>query len=182
MTGTHLETAHLLLRPFTADDAPLLHQAVYGNAAVMRYLPGGVPRTLEQTQQVIEFFTNHYQQHGFGAWVLVHQADGQFIGQCGLNRLPDDGEVEVFYAIAEPYWGQGLTTEAAEAVLGYGFERAALERIIALAVPENIASRRVMEKLGMRYEGVTTAYYRGAGLALYTLTREQWQVRHPLSG
>ena len=163
-----LTTPRLLLRPFEVEDAPEHHRVIYNDPEVMRYLPGGVPRTLEQTQMVIDYFRDHWDQHGIGGWVVIHRTNQTHIGHCGLNRLKEDGAVEIFYALAKPYWGQGLTPEAAQAVLRYGFEVAHLTQIIALAVPENTPSRRVMEKIGMRFEGITQRYYNSASLAYYT--------------
>jgi ribosomal-protein-alanine N-acetyltransferase len=82
----------------------------------------------------------------------------ELIGHCGLLYLDEIAETEVVYALGRRYWGRGLATEAAGAALEFGFTRTRLERIIALAVPANIASRRVMEHLGMRYEAETRMF------------------------
>jgi ribosomal-protein-alanine N-acetyltransferase len=78
--------------------------------------------------------------------------------------------VEVAYALGRAHWGGGIASEAARASLRYGFEQMKLPRIIAVAVPENTGSRRVMEKIGMQFEGMTDQYYR-ATLALYSIQR-----------
>ncbi|MBX3086607.1 MAG: GNAT family N-acetyltransferase, partial [Anaerolineae bacterium] len=109
------------------------------------------------------------------AWGVVHRADNALMGQCGLNRLPD-GAVEVFYALAKGYWGQGLATEAAHAAVEYGFEVVKLLQIIALAYPDNTASRHVIEKLGMRYQGTTDRYY-NIEFAYYTLDAAEHAAR-----
>ena len=79
---------------------------------------------------------------------------GKFIGRCGLLPWTIDGqrEVEVAYTITQEYWGQGLATEAARGILEYGFEKLNLSRLICLIDPENIASQRVAEKIGMTLE------------------------------
>jgi ribosomal-protein-alanine N-acetyltransferase len=146
-----LETERLLLRPFTEDDAEALHEAVYSNADVMRYMPGGIPRTLSQTQNVVDFFINHWELNGYGAWAVIQKSDQRFIGQCGLGFVSELQDVEVLYALAKDTWGHGLATEAAHASLRYGFSELQPGKIIALAAKENKASRRVMEKLGMTY-------------------------------
>lgn len=158
---TSIETERLILRPFTLDDVDNHHRAVYGDAGVMRYMPGGLPRTREQTERVIAYFMDHWDRHGFGAWAVVEQASGSLIGQCGLNTVPDTHplEVEVLYALAQSAWGQGFATEAARASLRYGFEQVRLDRIIALAAPDNAASRHVMDKLGMKYLGIRPYYH-----------------------
>jgi ribosomal-protein-alanine N-acetyltransferase len=98
------------------------------------------------------FMVQHWKQHGFGPWAVIHRTEEQFIGHCGLRYWPGSADVEVLYALARPYWGQGLATEGARASLRYGFEHLRLERIVAAAMVENIGSRRVMEKIGLRYE------------------------------
>ena len=75
------------------------------------------------------------------------------IGFCGLRRLDDASGVEVLYGIAPAHWGRGLATEVAFAVLRYGFEEAGLGHILGIADKENAASRRVLEKIGMTFEG-----------------------------
>ncbi len=88
--------------------------------------------------------------------------------------MPEAGEVEVLYALRKDRWGQGLATEAARASVRFGFEYANLTRLIALAVPENIASRRVMEHLGFEYE--KDAHYFGLDLVYYVLPREHFHA------
>ena len=172
-----LETERLRLRAFQPDDAESYHAAVYSDADVTRYLPGGVPRPIERTYQVIDAFRESWQKNGIGGLAVVLKDTGQLIGHCGLipigvSSIPYP-EVEVFYAIGKAWWGQGYVTEAARAVIEDGFGRAGLTRIVAVAVPENTASRRVMEKLGMIYVGLTDRYY-NAELAYYALGRDNW--------
>ena len=167
MTEPEILTERLLLRPYTMEDAEPMHRAVFGDHAVMKFLPGNTARPLDAASKSMAYFIKHWDEHGYGAWGVVHRADDVMIGQCGLNRLPD-GAVEVFYAFAARYWGQGLATEAARAAMKYGFEVVALPQIIGLAYPDNLASRHVLEKLGMGYRGTTDSYY-GITFAHYTL-------------
>ena len=166
-----IETDRLRLRPFREEDAPEHHRVIYGDAEVMRYLPGGVPRTLEQTQELLARFARHWADHGFGAWAVLDKQKDILMGQCGLQTLPGTRRVEVFYALGAAYWNQGYTTEAARAALRFGFEEAGLPEVTALAVPENVASRRVMVKVGMEYRGIVTDYY-NTRLACYLISRE----------
>jgi ribosomal-protein-alanine N-acetyltransferase len=161
-----IETARLRLRPMTLDDAEVYHQQIWSQPEVMRYLPGNTPRPRDYSDRVINYFNHHWQQRDFGMWAAICKESGQFIGHCGLQTL-ETGEVEVAYAFAQPFWGQGLATEGAFASLYFGFEEVKLDRIIALAFPENIASRRVMEKIGMKYERITQ--YFNCDLAYYTI-------------
>ncbi len=169
-----IETARLRLRPFTAGDLDEYHVQIYSDPDVMRYMPGGKPRPKEGTKAVLDFSIRHGEQHGFTLWALVRQSDEQFLGHCGLIYLPNTPDVEVAYAIGKTFWGQGYTSEAARACLGYGFEIARLEQIVALAEPDNSASQGVMQKIGMFHQGTTSKYY-NTELVLYQMARDDFQ-------
>ena len=117
-----LETERLRLRRFMPDDLEAYHAAIAADADVMRYLPGGIPRPIEQTRETIRQFERCWQARGYGGFAVIHKAADQIIGQAGLWPAPmSDGsapEVEVFYALAKAYWGQGLASEAARAHAG----------------------------------------------------------------
>jgi RimJ/RimL family protein N-acetyltransferase len=83
-------------------------------------------------------------------WAVVHKKHQKLIGHCGFKFLENTPEVQIGYLLLPSYWGRGLATEAASAALKYGFEVAKFGRVVAIAKPENIASRRVMEKVGKR--------------------------------
>ncbi len=159
-----IETLRLQLRHCTFADEDELAR-IRGDAEVMRFIGDRKPQSREQVKELLYEITNHWQKHGFGRWAVVDKADNQFIGLCGLNYLDNTEEIEIGYLLAKPAWGKGIATEAAKACLRYGFEELQLEQIVAVAFPENIASRKVMEKLGMKYlklkrlyEGIV-AYY-----------------------
>lgn len=168
-------TARLRLRMFTLRDVDAYYAAIHSDAEVMRTMPGGVPRPRERTQALVRRMIAWWAGHHYGLWAVEMRSDRNLIGHCGLAQEPDSGAVELAYALARPMWGQGLASEGAWASLRYGFEQAGLDRIIALAVPENAASRRVMEKVGMRFEGITTGFYGGSELALYAAARAEFQ-------
>ena len=169
MTLYELETARLRLRQFTLDDIDAYYQAIFSDPDVMRYLPGGVPRPKERTEITIRSDQNHWQQHSFGLWAVIYKPEETLIGHCGLMTMPETSEIEVAYALAKPFWGMGLATEAAHASLRFGFETVGLDRIVAVAVSENTASQQVMVKIGMVYEKIAQVY--GTELPYYTITR-----------
>lgn len=169
-----IETARLLLRPFTADDLEDYTRLIFADAEVMRYLPQRDFLPRERAARTITIFTEHWSLYGFGVWAVTDKATGDFLGHCGLGHVPEAGEVEVLYSLGKTYWGQGFATEAARASVRFGFERANLTRLIALAVPENIGSRRVMEHLGFVYE--KDAHYFGLDLVYYVLPRAQFHL------
>lgn len=169
-----IETARLLLRPFTLDDEAAYYEVVLSDPDVMRYLPSGVPLPKDRTLPILQRFMDYWTLHGFGLWAVVHKIDDRLIGHCGLQLIPDTTDVEVAYALAKPYWGIGLAPEAAQAALRFGFEHLKLDQIVAVAMPENAASQRVMVKIGMTYQKIAHVY--GGELPYYTIARNEF---HP---
>lgn len=155
---TILTTPRLLLRPFGDGDAEA-HARLYDDPEVTRWLGDGPwlgAAARARSRATLERFAQGWAAHGWGVWAVTDRATGEVLGQCGLKplRLEPDGptEVEVLYALERRHWGRGLASEAARAALDHGFGALALPRIIAVARPDNRASRAVLEKLGLRYE------------------------------
>lgn len=154
-----IETTRLIIRSFTLQDARPLHERVFGDPEAMKFIPRGASPSLERTRASVERFMRHERENGFGLWAVELKATGEFIGDCGLFLVQGVGpEVEVAYHFGKPWWGHGYATEAASACLAYGFTECALSEIIAICYPEHLASRRVMEKAGMRYVGPARYY------------------------
>lgn len=173
-----IETARLLLRPYTPQDLDELAR-ILSNPAVMRYSSRGpIPKdqVKEVTQQTLQNFITHWQQHRFGVWAVVEKVTAKLIGHCGLNFLLNSPEVEVLYRLDQVYWNQGIASEAAKASLRYGFEEVKLDRIVAITAPEHTASRRVMEKCGLKYE--KNAQYYNLDVVYYALARPEWRVHN----
>ena len=148
-----LETEHLFLRHLELQDVDSLF-ALYSDPEVRRYFPEGM-LTYNETREELEWFLNGHPQHPeLGLWATIHKETGEFIGRCGLLPWTIDGrhEVEVAYLLSRAYWGQGLGTEAAQAILEYGFQQLNLPRLICLIDAENLASIRVATKIGMTFE------------------------------
>jgi [ribosomal protein S5]-alanine N-acetyltransferase len=146
-------TKRLLLRPFHIRDAePLVR--VFGDPEVMRF--GDGVQSKEWIQAWLRTCLEHYYPAwGFGPYAVVERNNPEVIGYCGLFFFPDLGgqaEVEIGYRLARSAWGKGYATEAARAVRDYAFNTLALERLIAIIEPSNLASIRVAEKIGMHYE------------------------------
>jgi RimJ/RimL family protein N-acetyltransferase len=167
-----IETARVYLRPFTSDylDAFALTGS---DPDVMRYIGDGKPQSREQTQVRLNAIIAHWNQHGFGLWAAIDKASGAWMGFCGLQFLDNTTEVEVGYRLAKRFWGMGLASEAAKASLRYGFEELALDRIVAVVQPGNIASRRVLEKIGLRY--LKDARFYDSDVKYYAMTREEYE-------
>lgn len=148
-----LETERLIFRHFLPDDLDSLY-VLYSDREVRQYLPEGT-LTYEETKEELEWFLDGHPQHPqLGLWATIYKATNQFIGRCGLLPWTIDQrpEVEVAYMLAKAYWGQGLGTEAAQAILNYGLEKLHLPRLICLIDRENQASIRVAQKIGMTFE------------------------------
>ena len=148
-----LETKRLVLRRQVIQDLDALW-ALYCDPEITRYIPDA-PRSREEAKEELEWHRNgHPRFPELGLWATIHRETGKFIGRCGLLpwTIDERQEVEVAYAIAREYWRQGLATEAAQAILNYGFEQLNFSRLVSLIDSENIASQKVAEKIGMTFE------------------------------
>jgi RimJ/RimL family protein N-acetyltransferase len=146
-----LETDRLLLRRFTDEDrAPFA--AINADPEVTRYLSG--PMSREESDEVIDRCHVHWDRWGYGIYAIDRLDPApEFIGYVGLSHhraLPDD--VEIGWRLARPVWGLGLATEAAAAVRDAAFQVLGLQELVSITTDENVASRRVMEKLGFRFD------------------------------
>jgi ribosomal-protein-alanine N-acetyltransferase len=154
-----IETSRLVIRSFTLQDAPALHERVFGDPEAMQFIPRGASPSVDRTRGSIERFMRHERENGFGLWAAELKETGELIGDCGLFLVQGVGpEVEVAYHFTKAQWGRGIATEAASACLAYGFKECGLMEIIAICFPAHVASRRVMEKSGMRYVGPARYY------------------------
>ena len=169
-----IETERLILRPFTLDDLPE-QLRVRANPEVVRYLGGTEMHTPEFVEQRLRFYMECREKYGFSMSPAIRKSDGACVGWGGLQPLEETGEIEVGYGFDQPYWGQGYATEVAAAWLRYGFETAKLARIVAVANPDNLASRHVMEKLGMKYE--KNAWHYKHDCVVYAITRDEFAPR-----
>jgi ribosomal-protein-alanine N-acetyltransferase len=148
-----LETPRLILRHQVIEDLDDLW-ALYCNPNITKYIPDA-PRSRDEAKEELEWHMHgHPRNPNLGLWATVHKPTGKFIGRCGLLPWSIDGrdEVEVAYAIAEDFWGQGLATEAALGIRDYGFEKLNLSRLICLIDDDHIASKKVAGKIGMKFE------------------------------
>lgn len=175
-----IETDRVLLRPFTPADLDDLC-AIRGDREVMYYMRDRQPMTRAQTEENLGRILAHYEEHDFGFWAAVDRRERQLMGYCGLQYFLDTTEVEIGYMLAKPYWGRGLATEMGRAALRYGFEGRQLDRVMAIAYPDNLGSRRVMEKLGMRYEGHFKFYdpqlvSREIEIVRYAIARDRFAI------
>jgi len=148
-----LETERLILRRQVSEDLDALW-VLYCDPEITRYIPDA-PKTFEEAREELKWHMNgHPKNPDLGLWATIHKETGRFIGRCGLLPWTIEGreEVEVAYTIAREFWGQGLGTEAAQAIVVYAFENLGFARLICLIEPENRASVKVAQKIGMTFE------------------------------
>jgi RimJ/RimL family protein N-acetyltransferase len=161
-----IETARLILRTVTVAD---------GEQVASCWKLDEEPIPLAVAEQKIVWMLSNHAHITPGKIVhlclaILHKATGAWIGWCGLDHThPADADPALFYLLKSSYWGQGLATEAAGALLGYAFTQLALVSIHGGAAPENIASKRVMEKIGMQYLGLDEE-----GGYSFTFTKDQY--------
>ncbi len=127
---------------------------MYRDPEIRKYYPDGV-LNYEDTKEELEWFLNGHPEHPeLGLWATIHKETGEFIGRCGLLPWDIDGklEIEVSYLLNKKFWHQGLATEAATGILAYAFNYLNRSRIICLMHPDNLASQRVAQRIGMTLE------------------------------
>jgi RimJ/RimL family protein N-acetyltransferase len=166
-----ITTSRLILRAFTKEDVEPLHR-ILGEEDVLRYFPNPNPPSQDQVGKLISSQLKHWAEHGYGWWAVEPRWENSLIGWSGLQFLPETKEVEVAYLLDKAFWGKGLASEAAQASLQFGFENFELESIVAIVHPENIASQRVIEKLGMSF--VDQARYFGMDCYRYSIDRSSF--------
>ena len=153
-----LSTPRLILRSLRPSDLDDLYE--YASDPEMdHYVPWEHYRNIEQARENLNEYLEEYEKDGLGAWGLQHRADNKLIGiiSCSIpHRI--HRRVEVGYAISRSYWGQGLATEAVKEFIRFGFKQMNLVRIEAVVLSENIASAKVLERSGMRLEGLLHKY------------------------
>lgn len=153
--GARIETDRLLIRPYSLEDAERIFQIV-GEENFYQYIPEDVP-SLDEVKDIIKWSINCCKKntpdkiYKFNL-AIIHKGDNKVIGYCGLG--PDDldlQEVELYYGLSNEYRSQGLASEAAHALVAYGFKVIKLKKIIGLVDAQNTHSIKLVEKLGMRY-------------------------------
>jgi ribosomal-protein-alanine N-acetyltransferase len=177
MSFPRIETARLMMRPFAANDVDELHR-LWIDPGVRKFLWDDQVIPRETAIAVVESSIDSFAAHGFGFWTVHFNDVPGLAGFAGLRHFTEDGaavsEVELLYGVAPEHWGKGVATEAACAVLRYGFEERGLARIYAGADLPNTASFRVIEKLGMKFARKTMV--NGVEAVYYTISRDDYNI------
>ena len=173
-----LETERLILRRITLDDVDDMF--LYGsNEEVSKYVTWNTHKTLSETKEFINFVLNKYEKNQVAPWGIEYKENGKFIGTIDFVWIqPKQKSAEIGYVISQEYWGNGLAAEAAKEVIKLGFEKMDLVRIQARCDVENIGSSRVMEKVGMSFEGIIRKgiYVKGKhqDIKMYSILNEEF--------
>ena len=170
-------TSRLVAQPISAADFPDIHR-LHSDPKVMKTLSAdGKPLSEEATREHIRQTVEHWEQHGFGLWAFRRKTDGHFIGRGGLKIYQIEGKdvIGLAYAVLSDYWNQGFATEMGHASLEVGFGRLGLPEIASWTLPINLASQRVMEKLGFRYE--RDFEFAGLRHRLYRISAGEWPLQ-----
>jgi RimJ/RimL family protein N-acetyltransferase len=159
-----LHTRRTMLRPLGPADLAAMH-TMWTDADVRRFLWDDQVISRDVAAAVLLTSSRDFAHHGFGLWAIHEQTSGALVGFCGLRETAA-GPPELLYGLLPAWWGRGLATEAAQAVLSYAFTTLGVGEIVAATDVPNTASVRVMERLGMRFErrgalnGLDTLFYR----------------------
>jgi len=150
--GVILETRRLVLRPFVPQDLDTLH-AFFTQPDVRRFLWDDLVVSRDTVQALIAASLASFSAVGFGQWVAEDRKTCGLVGFCGLREVSEAAEIEILYALVRERWGEGLATEAGNAVLSHAFLRLGLPRVVGRTDSPNLASVRVLERLGLQFEG-----------------------------
>jgi [ribosomal protein S5]-alanine N-acetyltransferase len=163
-----IETPRLILRPFQPDDA-IVASRWFSDPIVMRHTPSGPDASLARTCERLAGYEAHQAQHGFSKWLVVERASGHPIGDAGLLVLESEGWIDLGFRFERASWGKGYATEVGAAWVSVAFGDLGIEQLGAFVHPENIASMKVLERLGFHDEATRTVL--GMPAVTYTLQR-----------
>ena len=151
MSSFILETERIGLRQFKIEDAAAVLD-FSSNEDVMRYTGDYIISTIEEAEKIItDTWFEDYRKYGYGRYAAIYKPENRLIGFAGLKYEPDLKVTDIGYRFLPEYWRRGIATEISKAITIYGFEELKLDRIVGVAMPENLASAKVLEKIGLKY-------------------------------
>lgn len=152
-----VETERLRMRMYRQEDLEAFYE-IACDPQVRRYFPEDSKIERGDVLTSLPRRLDYWRQNGFGQFGVFEKGSGKLIGYCGLKNLENTDEIEIYYGYARDSWGRSYATEAAAAVLRFGFEETDLERIVAITHTENTASQKVIEKIGLKWERYAVFY------------------------
>jgi RimJ/RimL family protein N-acetyltransferase len=147
-----LETERLTLRQIVADDAAFVIELLNEPAYIANIVDQGVRTSDDARQYIANRLTASYERNGFGLFGVELRDSAELIGMCGLIKRDSLEDVDIGYAFLQRFWGRGYAVESAEATLAYGRDVLGLKRIVAITSPDNDASARLLQKIGLHHE------------------------------
>ena len=185
-----LETERLVLRQFTEDDVDILAE-LDGDPDVMHFITGGRPTPRREVEhEILPAFLAYYERFaGYGFWAAEEKSSGCFVGWFHFRpaKGADPDEVELGYRLHRSTWGKGYATEGSRALIDKGFAELGVQRVVAFTMVVHVASRRVLEKAGLRlvrtFHQPWPDYIEGEeeGDVEYALLRSEWEEQHTIA-
>jgi ribosomal-protein-alanine N-acetyltransferase len=172
------ESPRLRFRETNTEDAKEMYE-LNSDPEVMRYTGDVHWKSVEEARHFLRHYSD-FERNRMGRWAAIRKEDGAMIGWCGLKLHPN-GEVDLGYRLFQKYWNQGYATEAGLSNLKYGFEVLGLHSIIGQVMPENAASVRVLEKVGMHFLRHDTDEETGEKIFVYSISHEDFRRNKPVS-
>lgn len=166
-----MKTKRLIHKPFTTDDLDDLVE-LRSDPEVARYLGGEKAMTRDWNKGRLEFYISCYKD-GLGMHKMYWRETDELIGWSGLQPLQGSEEIEVGYGLIQKFWGRGIGFETGEAWVDFGFNQRSIGRIVAVSHIENVGSRRILEKLGMKHE--KTAEFYNMECAYYSIENSEFR-------
>jgi len=176
-----IETERIILRKMSLNDAKDMFE--YAQDPTISKYTGWYPHnSIQDSKLFLRYTINSYKNNQVSNWGIVHKADQKFIGTAGfIDWNIEHARAEIGYTLSRKYWGKGYMTEVVNAIIYFGFRTMILNRIEARCIIENIASARVMEKVGMKYEGVLREcmFMKGKyrDLKIYSIIKEEFTAK-----
>lgn len=176
-----LETDRLIIRRLTFNDVADMFEYA-SNPMVTKYLPWEAHKSIEDTMNFLNMVLDSYKKGQVSGWGIVLKENSKLIGTCGYVWWQTENEkAEIGYALSPDYWNRGIVTEAAKEIIKFGFENMRLNRIEAHCVDKNIASERIMQKIGMKYEGLLRDFRKFKGkycdFKMYSILKKEWDKK-----
>ncbi len=144
---TILQAPRLILREFTIEDVQNFYE-LNRNPNVIQFTGDDAFQSISEAEEFLKNYKD-YEKNGYGRWAVIEKQSGEFLGWCGLKF--DGKETDIGFRFFEQHWGKGYATESAKACLEYGFNTLNLAEIVGRAMKENIASHKVLEKIGLKF-------------------------------
>ena len=166
-----IETERLVIKAFTFDDFTNFLK-IHSDEEVMKFFMSGV-KSLPEAISVFSYITKHQKKHGFSYWGVFNKETGEYIGQAGVTYNAE-GNLNLCFAFLPEFWGKGYAKESVTAVINWIFKNTEIDKITAMAMPENKRSREFMQKIGLKYVD-DWALKNGVMASHYIINREDWK-------